>query len=113
MPRDTNPYGTIFGGVILSYIDQAGFIEARKHGRHRWVTVAMDKVVFQAPVQVGDVVNFFTRTLRTGMSSVSVEVAVQAERGDGSIVDVTMATMTLVAVDREGRSIPFSASPTV
>ncbi len=37
MPRDSNVYGTIFGGIILSYIDQAGFVEARKHGNHRWV----------------------------------------------------------------------------
>jgi len=44
LPRDTNQYGTIFGGVILSYIDQAGFVEARRHGVHRWVTVAIDRV---------------------------------------------------------------------
>ena len=50
MPRDTNPAGTIFGGVILSYIDQAGAEEARYHGAERVVTVAMKEVVFLQPV---------------------------------------------------------------
>lgn len=114
MPRDTNHYGTVFGGVVLSYIDQAGFIEARKHGTHRWVTVAMDRVDFQAPVGVGDVVNLHTKTLRTGTSSVTVEVQVVAERySTGTNVDVTHATLTMVAVDEAGHPIPFSGPPTV
>jgi hypothetical protein len=66
MPRDTNHYGTIFGGVILSLIDQAGFVEARTHGSHRWVTAAIDRVEFVAPVQVGDVVSLLTKTVRDG-----------------------------------------------
>ena len=56
MPRDTNHAGTIFGGVILSHIDQAGYVEARKHGTTRWVTVALDRVEFLQPVMVGDIV---------------------------------------------------------
>ena len=114
MPRDTNQYGTIFGGVILSYIDQAGFIEARKHGIHRWVTAAVDRVEFKAPIHVGDAVSFITSTLRTGRSSVTVQVDVEAERYlNGDIVPVTQAVLTLVSVDREGRSIPFNSPPTV
>ena len=107
-PKDTNHYGTIFGGVILSYIDQAGFIEARKHGRHRWVTVAIDRVEFKKPVHVGDVVTLRTRTSRTGRTSVTVEVAVEAERyTSGEHVPVTDATLVMVAVDDEGKAIPF------
>lgn len=114
LPRDTNQYGTIFGGVILSYIDQAGFIEARKHGVHRWVTVALDTVVFHAPVHVGDVVNFFTETVRMGTTSVTVAVTVQVERHHtGAAVDVTKATITLVSVDADGKPIPFTSAPTV
>ena len=56
MPRDTNPMGTIFGGIILSYIDQAGAVEARKHTEKNFVTVAMHEVKFLAPVFVGDLV---------------------------------------------------------
>jgi len=114
MPRDANNYGSIFGGVILSYIDQAGYIEARKHGRHRWVTASLDRVDFRAPVMMGDVVLLLTRTERTGTSSVKVEVRVEAERfTTGDTVLVTDAHMTMVAVDAAGKAIPFNSPPTL
>ena len=113
LPRDTNQYGTIFGGVILSYIDQAGFVEARRHGVHRWVTVALDRVEFKKPVHLGDVVCFYAQTVRKGTTSVSVRVEVEAERYlTGQTVPVTEATLTLVAVDGQGRPIPFASQPT-
>lgn len=108
MPRDTNQYGTIFGGVILSYIDQAGFVEARRHGAHKWVTVALDRVEFKQPVHLGDVVACYTTTTRTGTKSVTIRVEVEAERYEsGHVVPVTEASITLVSVDAEGRPIPF------
>src|SRR5436189_5837865 len=73
MPRDTNAHGTIFGGVILSYIDQAGAIEARRQGCSLMVTVSMDKVVFHEPAIVGDLVSFWTETLRVGNTSITTE----------------------------------------
>jgi acyl-CoA thioesterase YciA len=114
MPRDTNQYGTIFGGVILSYIDQAGFVEARRHGVHRWVTASIERVDFQAPVHLGDTVNFYAQTTRTGTKSVTVRVEVEAERySSGATVPVTSATVTMVAIDAAGVPIPFRAPPTV
>ncbi len=114
MPRDTNPYGAIFGGVILSYLDQAGFVEARKHGGHRWVTAAVDRVEFHAPVHVGDVVSYYTSTVRTGVTSVTVEVGVEAERYlTGDAVEVTSATITLVSVNAAGKPIPFNSPRSV
>jgi acyl-CoA thioesterase YciA len=114
LPRDTNHYGTIFGGVILSYIDQAGFVEARRHGQHRWVTAAIDRVDFKAPVHVGDVVNLYTALVREGTKSVTIQVEVEAERfTTGQVVAVTSATMTMVAVDAQGRAIPFRGPATV
>ena len=114
LPRDTNHYGTIFGGVILSSIDQAGFVEARRHGVHRWVTVAIDRVEFKKPVHVGDIVNLYTTTIRTGTSSVTVRIDVEAERyATGDTIAVTTATMTLVSVDATGKPIPFTSPPTV
>ncbi len=110
MPKDTNNFGTVFGGVVLSYIDQAGYIEARKHANIRWVTVAMDRVVFHSPVHVGDTLNLFTSTLRIGTTSVTVDVLVQVERFEtGEVVDVTEAELTFVAVDQEGQPVPFGA----
>jgi len=114
MPRDANVYGTIFGGIILSYLDQAGFIEARKHGVHRWVTVSIDRVDFKKPVYVGDVVRFMTKTIKEGRSSVCIEITVEAERyNTGTKVIVTNAVMTMVSVDENGISIPFDSKPTV
>lgn len=114
MPRDTNQYGTIFGGVILSYIDQAGFVEARRHGVHRWVTAAIDRVEFKAPVHLGDTVNLYARTARMGTTSVTVAIEVEAERfTTGETAAVTAANITLVAVDAHGKPIPFRSGPTV
>lgn len=114
MPRDSNIYGTIFGGIILSYIDQAGFVEARRHGVHRWVTASVDRVDFEQPIYVGDVVRFITKTVKTGTSSVVVDIKVEAERFDsGDLVLVTEATLTMVSVNEDGKAIPFSGPSTV
>lgn len=80
MPRDTNAQGTIFGGVILSYIDQAGAIEARRQGSQIMVTVAMDKIVFHEPVFTGDLVSFWCETLHIGRTSITVKVTVDVVR---------------------------------
>ena len=72
MPRDTNPMGTIFGGIILSYIDQAGAVEVRRHTNKKMVTVAMHEVKFLAPVLVGDLVSFYTETVKIGNTSLTV-----------------------------------------
>jgi acyl-CoA thioesterase YciA len=104
LPRDTNPHGTIFGGVILSYIDQAGAIEARLHGARRVVTIAMEKVVFHAPVHVGDLVSFYCELVRIGTTSITVKVVVEADdEGDGTAARrVTEAEITYVNVDGTG-----------
>lgn len=106
LPKDTNALGTIFGGVILSNIDLASAVEARKAGAHRYVTKAMHAVEFHAPVFLGDIVNFFTETTRIGRTSITVKVSVEAERwgaGEGERVQVTEAEVVLVAVDRNGQ----------
>jgi acyl-CoA thioesterase YciA len=109
MPRDTNPNGTIFGGVLLSYIDQAGAIEARKLAPHRVVTVAIDRVEFTKPVHVGDVLSFFTKVAQRGRTSVTVQVQVEAERFQPprTVEPVTVATVKYVSVDGEMRPTPL------
>ncbi|HKR65293.1 MAG TPA: hotdog domain-containing protein [Thermoanaerobaculia bacterium] len=109
MPRDTNAHGTIFGGVILSYIDQAGAIEARRQGLQFMVTVSMDKVVFHEPVFVGDLVSFWTETLRIGTSSITTKVVVEAIRsGDPSKrVVVTEAHVVYVNIGEDRKPAPI------
>jgi acyl-CoA thioesterase YciA len=111
LPRDTNPSGTIFGGVILSYIDQAGAIEARLHGADKVVTVAMEKVVFHAPVRVGDLTSFYGELVRVGRTSITVKVVVEvaSPRGRSTPRRVTEAEITYVNVDEAGAPTPILA----
>src|SRR5262245_8792546 len=115
LPKDTNPLGTIFGGVILSHIDLASAVEARKSGAKRFVTKAMREVEFHEPVFLGDVVNFYTETVRIGRTSITVRVEVEAERwgkgGDGRRVKVTEAEVVIVVVDEAGRPVPVRPEP--
>ena len=108
LPRDTNKHGTIFGGIILSYIDMAGAVEAGKHTRHKVVTVALKEVTFKQPVLVGEVVSFYTRSTRVGNTSVSVHVDVESDR-QGERVHVTEADLTFVCVDDHGRPVPVKS----
>ena len=109
MPKDTNYSGTIFGGVILSYLDLAGAVEARKHGNKLFVTVAMRGVEFIAPVFVGDLVSFYTRTQKLGRTSITVDIVVEAVRheGSGEKVRVMEADVVYVAVDENRRPVPI------
>jgi acyl-CoA thioesterase YciA len=114
LPKDTNALGTIFGGVILSHIDLASAVEARKTAPRRWVTKAMREVEFHEPVFLGDIVNFFTDTVRVGRTSITVKVEVEAERwggGHGEQVKVTEAEVVLVSVDESGRPVPIRPDP--
>jgi acyl-CoA thioesterase YciA len=112
MPRDTNPAGTIFGGVILSYIDQAGAEEARFLGAKRVVTVAMKEVVFLEPVFVGDLVSFYTELLRVGRTSITVRVRVTAARrwDRAEEAGVTEAEITYVNIDADHRPTPLKSA---
>ena len=122
LPKDTNAFGTIFGGVILSHIDLASAVEARKTAPLRYVTRAMHQVEFHQPVFLGDVVSFYTETVRVGRTSITVRVSVEAERwgvspvpsaaaGRGELVQVTEAVVVLVAVNDQGKSVPIRPDP--
>ena len=108
MPRDTNAHGTVFGGVILSYIDVAGGVEAIRHTRHnRCVTVAMKEVIFHEPVFVGDLVSFYATAQRVGNTSITIHVDVEAERfgTPGVRVKVTEAEVTFVAINEDREKV--------
>ena len=112
LPRDTNSQGTIFGGIILSYIDMAGAIEAHRRTKvARLVTVAMREVIFHHPVFVGDLVSFYGETLRIGTTSITVRVIVEAERHGGTSrqrVRVTEAEVVYVAVDENRQKVKIN-----
>ena len=108
MPRETNGQGTIFGGVLLSYIDQAGAIAAQRCTAYRVVTVALEKVEFKQSVLVGDVVSFYGTLIQKGRTSLTVDVSVVAERMHNGVsrkIDVTQATLIFVSIDESGRPV--------
>lgn len=108
MPRDTNAHGTVFGGIILSYIDVAGGVEAARHtGHDRFVTVSMHEVVFLEPVFVGDLVSFYAETVKVGRTSITTRVTVEAERfgSRGQSVRVTEAEVVYVAVNQNREKV--------
>jgi acyl-CoA thioesterase YciA len=110
LPKDTNAHGTIFGGVIMSYVDLAGAVEAYKHTTKRIVTVAMHEIKFKAPVYVGDLVSFYTRTLKIGNTSITIKVEVDVTRGTKPHVRptrVTEAEVVFVAVNEKGKPVPI------
>jgi acyl-CoA thioesterase YciA len=109
MPSDTNAHGTIFGGVILSHLDQAGAITARRYSPKKFVTVALDKVVFKEPVFVGDLLSFFGAVVRVGRTSLTVRMSVYADRftDPPTRVKVTEADAVFVAVDDSRNPIPI------
>ena len=108
MPADANQHGDIFGGWVTSQVDIAGGMVAARLARGRVATVAVKEFVFKQPVQIGDVLSFYVDVLRIGTTSITVAVEVYAERrpSDPKTVKVTEATLTYVAVDREGRPRP-------
>jgi len=113
LPRDTNSQGTVFGGIILSYIDMAGAIEAhRRTHMERFVTVAMREVIFHKPVFVGDLVSFYADTVKVGNTSITVSVIVEAERVGVSTekVRVTEAEVVYVAVDEKRQKTKIKKS---
>jgi len=105
MPADSNQNGDIFGGWIMSQVDIAGGTVAHRLARGRVATVAVKEFTFKQPVQIGDVVSFYVDLERIGTTSITVTVEVYAERRpeDPEIVKVTEATLTYVAIDRDGR----------
>ena len=108
MPRDTNAHGTIFGGVILSYIDVAGGVEAVRHTLHdRFVTVAMKEIIFHQPVYVGDLVSFYATTTKLGNTSITIKVIVESERfgSHGQSIRVTEAEVVYVAVNQNREKV--------
>jgi acyl-CoA thioesterase YciA len=112
MPADANQNGDIFGGWIMSQVDIAGGTVAGKKARGRVATVAVKEFVFKQPVQIGDLLSFYVELVRIGNTSITVNVEVYAERRptDPQVVKVTEATLTYVAIDRDGRPRPVPRS---
>ena len=109
MPSDANAHGDVFGGWIMSQVDLAGGVRAARRAGGRVATVAVTSFIFKEPVFVGDVLSLYGRILRSGRTSVTVDVAAYAERAraGGAVVKVTEATLVYVATDEQRRPRPL------
>ncbi|WP_321893925.1 acyl-CoA thioesterase [Paraburkholderia tropica] len=107
MPADTNPYGDIFGGWLVSQMDLAASAFASRHSGGRTVTAAIDAISFLRPVRVGDEVSVYASLLSVGRTSMSIAVeAWQRDRNSEDTQPVTKAKFTFVALDDNGRPRP-------
>ena len=112
MPADTNANGDIFGGWVMSQMDQAGGIAGVDRAQGRVVTIAVDAMTFIRPVRVGDVLCVYTRIGRVGRTSMKIEVEAWARRFRTQLREkVTEATFTFVAIDDQGRPRPIPDPP--
>lgn len=106
MPQDTNPDGDLFGGWIVSMMDLAGSVAARRTARNRIVTVAMENIKFLKPVFVGDFLECFARVIKVGRSSITVEVDARVERRlTGEVEQVTEGYFVYVSIDDQRRPV--------
>ena len=104
MPADVNAAGDIFGGWVMAQVDIAGGVAAMRRARGRVATVAVNAFQFRQPISAGDVVSFYADIVRVGSTSITVDVAVYAERNPASpaVVKVTEAILTYVALNSDG-----------
>ena len=112
LPADMNGNGDIFGGWVMAQVDLAGSVPAMRRARGRIATVAVNSFLFKQPISVGDLVSFYASIVRTGRTSITVDVQVYAERHPANplTVKVTEAQLTFVAIDGSGRPRPIERS---
>jgi acyl-CoA thioesterase YciA len=105
LPADVNGNGDVFGGWIMAQVDMAGAVLPSRIAKGRIATVAVNQFIFKQPVSIGDLLSFYAKVERIGRTSVTVHVAVYAERNpaDLKVVKVTEANLTYVAIDGQGQ----------
>lgn len=105
MPADTNSHGDIFGGWIVSQMDLGSAILARQYAKSRVVTIAIDKMVFKQPVQVGETVSVYCEVVKIGNTSLEINVQVWSINHEHNEEHrhVTEGIFTFVAINENGR----------
>lgn len=112
MPKDTNANGDIFGGWLLSQMDLASGILAKKTSKGRITTVAIDSMSFLKPVQVGDIVSCYASLLKVGRTSMTIQIEVWTNNHKHDAFDkVTCGTFVCVAIDENGAPRAIAKTP--
>lgn len=104
LPQDTNPAGSIFGGVLMSLMDKAAAITAWRYARCEVVTAGAEEIAFLRPVRLGEVVKVEARVVCTGRTSIDMAVVVEAENVfTGESYEAARGFFTMVALNKEGK----------
>lgn len=107
LPKDTNGYGNIFGGVIMSIMDKTAGVACWRYSRKRVVTACAQRISFHTPINMGEVVYSRATIVHVGRSSMEVEVEVEAENVmDGTVRRAASGIFTMVAVDENWHPSP-------
>ncbi len=109
LPQHTNAIGTVFGGVIMSWVDIAAAICAERHANKQVVTASVDALEFLAPIKLGWIVSLKASVNYVWTTSCEIGVKVTAENPrTGEFFHTASAYVTMVALDSHGRptSIP-------
>jgi len=106
MPNQTNPYGHVFGGIVVSWIDLAAAMVAEKHSASQVATVHIGEVSFKAPMKVGEHVKLEAVLQSVGKTSMKIEVQVYSENPQTGVSKLTTeANCTFVAIDKQGNPV--------
>jgi acyl-CoA hydrolase len=105
-PGDANPFGNLFGGRLLQFIDLVGAMAASRHARGIPVTVSMDHIDFVAPVHIGDILILKASVNRAFNTSMEIGVKAMVENvEDESLRHVASAYLTFIALDKTGKPV--------
>ena len=106
-PQSQNVAGTLFGGVLLGFIDRAAAFCAMKHAGRPVVTKSFDEVEFNKPIYIGELVIAMASVNFTGRTSMEVGVRVCAQNPvTGEERHTNTCYCTFVALDEQGRPAP-------
>ncbi len=109
-PEHANHHGNVHGGWIMKLVDEAGALACMRHAQHRVVTVAIDRMTFQQPIHIGDLIILRAEVTYTGRTSLEAEVRVVAENPiNGNQVHTNTAYLVYVAIDKNGNAVEIPA----
>ncbi|MHB9132036.1 MAG: acyl-CoA thioesterase [Armatimonadota bacterium] len=107
LPRDSNHYGSVYGGTVMGLVDQAAYAAAIRHARQPVVTVCVDHLTFLRSIGIGDVIVVKAQVNYVGHTSMEVGVRIETERlTTGEVEHVGSAYLTMVALDASGKPAP-------
>lgn len=110
VPADTNPWGDIFGGWIMSLMDIAAGSIAARLAKGSIATKAINNVTFDAPIFVGDEVSVYAQIEKIGNTSMTLNVTVDiCRKGSNKVLQAVKGTFIMVALDENRRPRPVKA----